>query len=236
MRSTRLYSDANSNIAHHLGVNQAICRGDDYQRAAPGACGKSLPRNPPATGLGTSGLEIADNDYAVGLLLEAVANSPYANNTLVFAIEDDAQDGPGHIDAHRSIAFVADPYVKQRAVVSAHYTTVSMIRTTEEILGLTPSSLMSAAAAPMTEVFDPVRTNWNYTSLVLSILRTTTMPLPAVTGMNSLPNTKRNLQQTYSTPKINIPRRGGKSDSAIGISRRKTNSTRPSTTSSTGWA
>jgi YVTN family beta-propeller protein len=142
-------------------------------------------------GLGTPGLQVADNDYAVGLLAQAVANSPYANDTLIFVIEDDAQDGADHVDAHRSIAFVIGPYVKQQAVVSAKYTTVSMIRTMEEVLGLSPSSLNAAAAAPMSEVFDLTQTAWSYNSIVPSLLRTSTLPLPAATAQNTLPNIKR---------------------------------------------
>ena len=69
-------------------------------------------------GVNTVETEIADNDYAVGLLVEKVAHSKYAKDTLVFVIEDDAQNGPDHVDAHRSLALIAGPYVKQRAVIS----------------------------------------------------------------------------------------------------------------------
>ena len=78
----------------------------------------------------------ADNDYAVGLLVQKIANSIYANNTLIFVIEDDAQDGGDHVDSHRTIAFVAGAYVKQQAVVSTPYTTLNFLRTIEEVLGL----------------------------------------------------------------------------------------------------
>src|SRR5262249_40953997 len=76
-------------------------------------------------GVNTPETQIADNDYAVGLLVERIAKSKFADSTLVFVVEDDAQDGPDHVDAHRSIAFIAGPYVKQGAVVSDHYTTVN---------------------------------------------------------------------------------------------------------------
>ncbi|HTS05313.1 MAG TPA: hypothetical protein VMP68_06995 [Candidatus Eisenbacteria bacterium] len=78
----------------------------------------------------------ADNDYAVGLLVQKVANSVYAQNTLIFVIEDDAQDGADHVDSHRTIAFIAGAYVKQGAVISTAYNTVDFIRTMEEILGV----------------------------------------------------------------------------------------------------
>ena len=127
-------------------------------------------------GLNTPALQISDNDYAVGLLVQKVASSPYAKNTLIFVIEDDAQDGPDHIDAHRSIAYVVGPYVKQGAVVSQRYTTVNMVRTMEVILGLSPSSINSAGAAPMTEVFDPLQNTWAYQARIPSLLTGTGVP------------------------------------------------------------
>ena len=72
---------------------------------------------------------------------------PFAKDTLVFVVEDDAQDGPDHVDAHRSIAFVAGPYVKQGAVISRRYTTVDLVRTIEAVLGLEPMGLNDALAA-----------------------------------------------------------------------------------------
>jgi hypothetical protein len=138
-------------------------------------------------GINTPALEFADNDYAVGLVLEKLSKSPFAGNTLVFVVEDDAQDGPDHVDAHRSVAYVAGPYVKHNAVVSERFTTVSMVRTIEALLGLRPSSLYAAAAAPMSEVFDPGQSAWTYHALVPAILRTSTLPLPASTAENTSP-------------------------------------------------
>jgi YVTN family beta-propeller protein len=143
-------------------------------------------------GINTPGLQIADNDYAVGLLVQKVANSPYKNNTLIFVIEDDAQNGPDHVDAHRSIAYVVGPYVKQGAVISERYTTVSMVRTIEALLGVAPSSFYSAVAAPMTEVFDLNQSDWTYNALVPDLLRTSQLPVPR-TAENSLPRNKRAL-------------------------------------------
>ena len=131
------------------------------------------------------------NDYALGLLIQKVAGSPYAGSTPIFVIEDDAQDGPDHVDAHRSIAFIAGPYVKQGAVVSERYTTVNMVRTIESLLGIAPNSLFSAAAAPMTEVFDLNQSSWTYKAIVPDLLRTSQLPLPARTANNSLPRSNR---------------------------------------------
>ena len=72
------------------------------------------------------------------MLVQKIANSVYANNTLIFVIEDDSQDGGDHVDSHRTIAFVAGAYVKQQAVVSTQYNTINFLRTIEEVLGLPP--------------------------------------------------------------------------------------------------
>ncbi len=125
--------------------------------------------------------ELADNDYAVGLLVQKVAHGPFAKDTLIFIIEDDAQDGPDHMDAHRSIAFIAGPYVKQGAVVSHRYDTVDLIRTMEDIMGIPPMGLTDAQAEPMTDVFDLSQSTWTYDAIVPGVLRSTTLPLPPAT-------------------------------------------------------
>jgi DNA-binding beta-propeller fold protein YncE len=138
--------------------------------------------------------QVADNDYAVGLLLEHLSKSPYAANTLVFVIEDDAQDGPDHVDAHRSTAYIAGPYVKQGAVVSTRYNTVNFVRTIKDVLGIPYFGITDGTAEPMADVFDLTQATWTYNSIVPGILRTmSTLPLPAATTSNTLPATKRNL-------------------------------------------
>jgi DNA-binding beta-propeller fold protein YncE len=122
--------------------------------------------------------QVADNDYAVGRLIEAVANSPYRDSTLIFVVEDDAQDGPDHVDAHRTIAFVAGPYVKQSAVVSSRYTTVNMLRTIEEVLGLEPLSIYDAYQRPMSDIFDLKQNSWSFRAAPSDCLRKTRLPLP----------------------------------------------------------
>ena len=87
-------------------------------------------------GVNTPERDVADNDYAVGLLVQKIANSPiYKNNTLIFVVEDDAQDGGDHIDSHRTTAYVAGAYVRN-ALVSTPYNTIDFVRTMEEVLGL----------------------------------------------------------------------------------------------------
>jgi hypothetical protein len=121
----------------------------------------------------------ADNDYAVGLLVQKIANSPiYKNNTLIFIVEDDSQDGGDHIDSHRTTAYVAGAYVRD-AVVSTAYTTVDFVRTIEEVLGLPPMNLNDALATPMADIFNTVpNRNWTFTATPASILYCTNLPLP----------------------------------------------------------
>jgi hypothetical protein len=130
-------------------------------------------------GVNTPETQQADNDYAVGLIVQKVANSPYAANTLIFVLEDDAQDGADHVDAHRSTAYVVGPYVKHRATVSTHYTTVNMIRTIEDILGLQHLNIHDQGVAPMTHVFDLSQTSWTFAAAPSAYLYGTQLPLPA---------------------------------------------------------
>jgi YVTN family beta-propeller protein len=131
-------------------------------------------------GVNTPELQVADNDYAVGLVIDKVAHSLYAGSTLVFIVEDDAQDGPDHIDAHRSIALVAGPYVKQGQLVSERYTTVSMIRTIEEILGVPPQNLHDAGTSPMAAIFDLSRKHWSFRAAPSALLLGTQLPFKLV--------------------------------------------------------
>jgi YVTN family beta-propeller protein len=99
---------------------------------------------------------VADNDLAVGQLIETLSKSPIWNETAVFILEDDAQNGADHVDAHRSPAYVAGGFVKRNYVDHTAYSTSSMLRTMELILGLSPMSQYDAAAMPMWRCFDSV--------------------------------------------------------------------------------
>jgi hypothetical protein len=92
---------------------------------------------------------VASNDLALGRIVEAITQSKSWTETAIFVIEDDAQNGPDHVDAHRTVGLVISPYTKRKALDSNQYTTVSMIRTMELILGLAPLSQYDAAARPM---------------------------------------------------------------------------------------
>lgn len=133
-------------------------------------------------GVNTVETQMAANDYALGMAMEKIAHSPYKSNTLVFVVEDDAQDGPDHVDAHRSLAFVAGPYVRQNALVSDRYTTVHVLRTIEDILGIEPLGLNDSSVDPMTAVFDRAADQWDYRAVVPQVLKTTQLPLPGGTA------------------------------------------------------
>jgi hypothetical protein len=97
---------------------------------------------------------VASNDLALGKLVENVSKSKLWKETAIFVIEDDAQNGPDHVDAHRTVGLVISPYTKRKFVDSTQYATVSMIRTMELILGLPPLSQYDAAARPMFHSFN----------------------------------------------------------------------------------
>jgi hypothetical protein len=92
---------------------------------------------------------LSDNDAAFGRVVEAVSRSKFWARTAIFVVEDDAQNGSDHVDAHRTIAYAISPYIKRGAVDSMLYSTSSMLRTIELILGLRPMSQFDAVAMPM---------------------------------------------------------------------------------------
>jgi len=105
-------------------------------------------------GVNTPELQQSDNDYAVGLLVQTVAHSPYAKDTLIIIIEDDSQDGADHVDSHRATTYFVGPYVKQHAVVSTRNSQPSVLRTIEDIFGTEHINLNTYYARPMADVFD----------------------------------------------------------------------------------
>lgn len=96
---------------------------------------------------------VAQNDLALGMIVERITHSPYWKSSAIFVVEDDAQNGADHVDAHRTEALVISPYVKRNAVDSELYSTSSMVRTIGLILGLPPLSQFDAAATPMYSSF-----------------------------------------------------------------------------------
>ena len=97
--------------------------------------------------------QAADNDYALGMIAEGVSKSKFWGSTVICVLEDDAQNGPDHVDSHRSPAFLISSYVKRHGVDSTMYNTASMLRTIEFLLGLHPMTQFDAAARPMSAAF-----------------------------------------------------------------------------------
>ena len=115
---------------------QVVRLGNDHTQAT--RAGKLTPR-----------AYVAQNDQAFGMVIEGLTHSKFWPSMAIFVIEDDAQNGPDHVDAHRTIAFAISPYVKRKLVDSTMYSSTSMVRTIELILGLPPMSQYDAAATPM---------------------------------------------------------------------------------------
>jgi DNA-binding beta-propeller fold protein YncE len=123
-------------------------------------------------------VQVADNDYAVGCLIQKVAHSPYKSDTLIFVLEDDAQSGEDHVDAHRSTTYIVGPYVKRGAVVSVRYTTINLIRTIEDVLGLDHLNINTATQRPMSACFDLHKPEWTFRAKPSSCLAATRLPIP----------------------------------------------------------
>jgi YVTN family beta-propeller protein len=153
-------------------------------------------------GVNTPETQQADCDLALGRLVEAVANSPFASSTLIIVTEDDVQDGPDHVDSHRGPAFVIGPYVKQGAVVGTRYSQVNALRTIEDVLGTQHINLNTAFQRPMADAFDIHSSGaWSYSAVASTVLKTTTLAL-ATPGENGVqfatgPNVKPKHNAAY---------------------------------------
>jgi YVTN family beta-propeller protein len=108
-----------------------------------------------APGAFTPVAHVAANDLALGRIVEAVSHSRFWPTTAIFVIEDDAQDGPDHVDAHRTVGLVISPYTRRGIVDSSFYTTSSFVHTMEILLGLPPMTQFDAVAHPLSASFQP---------------------------------------------------------------------------------
>ena len=108
---------------------------------------------------------VAENDQALGRIIEGLSHSRFWDSTAVFVIEDDAQNGPDHVDAHRTVGLVLSPYVKRGVTDSTQYTTASMVRTMEMILGLPPMTQFDRNATPMLNSFMATPDRTAYTNI-----------------------------------------------------------------------
>jgi hypothetical protein len=119
----------------------------------------------PAAGVPTPAAMVADNDLALGQIVEAISKSKFWPKTAIFVIEDDPQNGFDHVDGHRSLCLVASPYTKRGAVVSNFYNQTSVLHTMELILGLPPMNQMDAMSPVMRECFTETPDNKPYACL-----------------------------------------------------------------------
>lgn len=106
-----------------------------------------------APGLPSPASMVADNDVAVGRIVEAISRSRYWARSVIFVVEDDAQDGVDHVDGHRSVCLVISPFIRRQQVDSTEYDQVSILRTIEDLLGMGPMNRFDAAAVPMSAAF-----------------------------------------------------------------------------------
>jgi YVTN family beta-propeller protein len=104
-------------------------------------------------GVNTVPLQMADNDYATGRLIEEITKMAEWKETAIFILEDDCQNGPDHVDSHRSVAYIISPYTERKVMVSTNYNTVSMLRTMEDLLGIGYLAINDANAEPMADAF-----------------------------------------------------------------------------------
>jgi DNA-binding beta-propeller fold protein YncE len=117
-------------------------------------------------GLGTATLQMSDNDYAMGKIIETISHSSNWANTAIFILEDDAQSGSDHVDSHRSFVYVISPYSKRGVTISTNYNTVNVLRTMEDLLGMDHLNLSDANAAPMSDVFTRTPDLASYTAVI----------------------------------------------------------------------
>jgi len=129
---------------------------------------------------------MADNDLALGRLVDAVSHSPFWAETAIFVLEDDAQNGPDHVDAHRTVALVISPFTQTGTVDSTFYSTSSTLRTIELIVGLPPMTQFDAAATPLLASFTDSPKRDAYTAIVpnqpLDEMNTAASPMSAESG------------------------------------------------------
>ena len=142
---------------------------------------------------------VADNDYAIGLFIEHLSKSPIWKETAVFIVEDDAQNGPDHVDAHRTTAYLAGGFVKRGFVDHTPYSTSSMLRTIELILGLPPMSQYDAAATPMFRSFSATP---NLTPFIHELPRTNLFELNVKDTPSAQKSAKFNFKKEDSIPDL----------------------------------
>ena len=141
--------------------------------------------NGTSPGLPTPRASVADNDLALGRIVEAISKSRYWKESVIFVVEDDAQNGVDHVAGHRTIGMAIGPWIRRKAVDSHFYTTINMYRTMKQILGLPPQNQFDLAAEPMFTTFTETPDFTPYTALPVSVpLDELNPPLKALRGQH----------------------------------------------------
>jgi YVTN family beta-propeller protein len=156
--------------------------------------------NGTSPGLPTPRASVADNDLALGRIVEAISKSRYWKDSAIFVVEDDAQNGVDHVAGHRTIALMISPWVRRKTVDSRFYTTINMYRTMLQILGLPPQNQFDLAAEPMFQVFGDQLDVTPYTALPNMIpLDELNPPLKALKGQ-ALEDARASMRMNFSEP------------------------------------
>ncbi|MCC6858502.1 MAG: beta-propeller fold lactonase family protein, partial [Bryobacterales bacterium] len=156
--------------------------------------------NGTAPGLPTPRASVADNDLALGRIVEAISKSRYWKESAIFVVEDDAQNGLDHVAGHRTVALLISPWVRRKAVDSSFYTTINLYRTIEQILGLPPQNQFDLAAEPMFSCFTGKPDFTPYTALPNNIpLDELNPPLRGLKGQ-ALRDAVASMRMDFSEP------------------------------------
>jgi hypothetical protein len=155
-------------------------------------------------GYPTPRAQVADNDLALGQVVDAISHSRFWPQSAIFVTEDDAQDGADHVDGHRSVGLVISPYTRRHVVDSNFYTIINMVRTLEQIIGLPPMNQFDQAADPMFSVFSAKPDPTPYTALKNQIpLNEMNPQISALKGLRrqmAIASTKMNFSEPDRAP------------------------------------
>jgi YVTN family beta-propeller protein len=155
-------------------------------------------------GFPTPRAQVADNDLALGKVVEAISHSRFWKESAIFVTEDDSQDGADHVDGHRSVGLVISPYTKRGVVDSTFYTIINMVRTIEQIIGLPPMNQFDQAAAPMFSLFTSQPDVTPYSTLPNIIpLNEMNPPISSLRGLQrelAIASTKMNFTEPDAAP------------------------------------
>ena len=142
---------------------------------------------------------VADNDLALGRLVDTVSHSKFWKSSAIFVEEDDAQNGVDHVDGHRAPAFVISPWSKPGSVSNAYYTQLNMTKTIEQILGLAPMNQMDRAAQPMTGAFSTKADFKPYTFVPNQIPLTEGLASGSSSALAAVPKAERAIYRQWMT-------------------------------------